>query len=107
MGWMLVLFDLPVTTKRQRKVATQFRNRLLDDGYSMLQFSVYMRSCNSWERMKKHAHRLRLIAPSGGNIRAIMITEKQWEKSIAILGQRYKQKKKLTKLQQLDIFENW
>ena len=107
MGWMLVLFDLPVTTKKQRKIATKFRNRLLEDGYSMLQFSVYMRSCSSWERMKKHAHRLRLIAPSGGNIRAIMITEKQWEKSITIVSQSYTKTKKISKPQQLDIFENW
>ena len=107
MGWMLVMFDLPVTTKKQQKIATLFRNRLLGDGYSMLQFSVYMRSCSSWERMKKHAHRLRLIAPSGGNIKAIMITEKQWEKSITIMNKTYRQTKKLPKLQQLDIFENW
>ena len=53
MGWMLVLFDLPVTTKRERGQATRFRKKLLDDGYSMLQFSVYMRSCGSWERMQK------------------------------------------------------
>lgn len=104
---MLVMFDLPVATKKQRKIATQFRNRLLDDGYSMLQFSVYMRSCSSWERMKKHALRLRLIAPTGGNVRAIMITERQWEKSITIAGKHYEQTKKLPKLQQLDIFENW
>ncbi|MDD9851502.1 MAG: CRISPR-associated endonuclease Cas2 [Gammaproteobacteria bacterium] len=44
---MLVLFDLPVTTKRERDKATRFRKKLLDDGYSMLQFSVYMRSCPS------------------------------------------------------------
>ena len=101
------MFDLPVTTKKQRKIATLFRNRLLDDGYSMLQFSIYVRSCNSWERMKKHAHRLRLIAPSGGNIRAVMITEKQWERSITIVAKNYQKTKKLPKLQQLDIFENW
>ena len=90
---MLVMFDLPVTTKKQRKIATLFRNRLLDDGYSMLQFSIYVRSCNSWERMKKHAHRLRLIAPSGGNIRAVMITEKQWERSITIVAKNYQKTK--------------
>lgn len=107
MGWMLVLFDLPVTTKRERDQATKFRKKLLDDGYSMLQFSVYMRSCNSWERMKKHSRRLRIYAPEGGNIRAILMTEKQWIKSIAIISENYRKQKKVAEMHQLSIFENW
>ena len=107
MGWILVLFDLPVDTKRSRDKATHFRNKLLDDGYNMLQYSVYMRSCSSWERMKKHANRLRLFAPEGGNIRAIFMTEKQWIKSIAIIGDDYQKKKKIIPLPQLGMFENW
>lgn len=104
---MLVLFDLPVGTKRERDQATRFRKHLLDDGYSMLQFSVYMRSCPSWERMKKHARRLKLFAPEGGNIRAILMTEKQWVKSIAIISEPYRKKKKIGEMHQLSIFENW
>ena len=107
MGWMLVLFDLPVGTKRERDEATRFRKQLLDDGYNMLQFSVYMRSCNSWERMQKHARRLRGFAPQGGNIRAILMTEKQWIKSIAIVSEHYRKKKKTGEMQQLSMFENW
>lgn len=107
MGRILVLFDLPVTTKRERDQATRFRKKLLDDGYSMLQFSVYMRSCSSWERMKKHARRLQIYAPEGGNIRAIMLTEKQWVKSIAIVSECYRKQKKADKPHQLTIFENW
>lgn len=107
MGWMLVLFDLPVSTKKERERATRFRKQLLDDGYSMLQFSVYMRSCSSWERMQKHANRLKIYAPNGGNIRAIMMTEKQWIKSIAIVSENYKKKHKINELQQLSLFENW
>ncbi len=107
MGWMLVLFDLPVTTKRERDQATRFRKKLLGDGYSMLQFSVYMRSCSSWERMKKHARRLRLFAPEGGNIRAILMTEKQWVKSIAIVSETYRKQKKTDQPHQLSLFQNW
>jgi len=107
MGWMVVLFDLPVTTKRERDKATGFRKKLLDDGYSMLQFSVYMRSCSSWERMKKHARRLRIYAPEGGNIRAVLITEKQWIKSIAIVSEDYRKRKKAAEPCQLSLFENW
>lgn len=107
MGWILVLFDLPVSTRRERSQATRFRKQLLDDGYNMLQFSVYMRSCSSWERMKKHAHRLQVYAPEGGNIRAIFMTEKQWIRSIAIVSEHYRIQKKIGEPHQLSIFENW
>jgi CRISPR-associated protein Cas2 len=58
MGWILAMFDLPVVTKEERKVATGFRKFLLDDGYVMVNFSVYARPCTNWEQMRKHAKRL-------------------------------------------------
>ncbi|MEI7775636.1 MAG: CRISPR-associated endonuclease Cas2, partial [Verrucomicrobiota bacterium] len=41
MGWLMVTFDLPVGTKSQRKRATAFREFLLDDGFQIVQWSVY------------------------------------------------------------------
>lgn len=41
--WCLVMFDLPVLTKRQRSEATRFRHFLLDEGFWMAQYSVYVR----------------------------------------------------------------
>ena len=38
---MIVLFDLPVTTKAKMRAANQFRQFLLKDGYQMLQLSIY------------------------------------------------------------------
>ena len=43
--WMIVMFDLPVGTDKERKKATKFRNFLLDEGFSMSQFSVYLKFC--------------------------------------------------------------
>ena len=107
MGWMLALFDLPVTTKKQRKVAHQFRKFLLDDGYMMLQFSVYMRFCPSWERMNKHAQRLKIGAPSGGNIRVFFLTEKQWGKSISIVSKDYVEQHNGSEPEQLELSLFW
>ena len=42
---VVVLFDLPTNTKGERRAATQFRKFLLDDGFNMLQYSVYTRLC--------------------------------------------------------------
>ena len=59
MGWLIVAFDLPVGTKKQRKAATDFRKWLLDDGFQMVQFSVYVRSCVSFARQETHLDRLK------------------------------------------------
>ncbi|WOV91523.1 MAG: CRISPR-associated endonuclease Cas2 [Candidatus Zeuxoniibacter abyssi] len=104
-GWILVMFDLPVDTKKNRDKATKFRKSLLDDGYVMIQFSVYMRACPTYDRMKKHQFRLMKITPYGGNVRAIFITDKQWEKSISVTGERYN--KRLRPTNQLELSEFW
>jgi CRISPR-associated protein Cas2 len=52
MGWLIVLFDLPTDTKEERYQATRFRNRLLDLGYLMLQYSVYARCTVILEKEK-------------------------------------------------------
>ena len=47
---ILVFFDLPVKTKAERRRATRFRKDLIDDGYIMLQLSVYSRICKGVSR---------------------------------------------------------
>lgn len=84
---MLVFFDLPVQTKKQRHDAAAFRNFLLKDGYHMLQFSVYSRVCNGNDAVQKHRARLRAHLPANGSIRLLVITEKQYETIEILLGQ--------------------
>ena len=55
---MVVMFDLPVETREQRKIATKFRKYLLDEGYVMMQFSVYYRICNGKDMVNKYLLRL-------------------------------------------------
>lgn len=83
---LLVFFDLPVTTKPQRKAAAQFRNFLIKDGYYMIQFSVYGRVCNGYDAVEKHKKRLKKAVPDNGSIRLLVITEKQYEKIEILLG---------------------
>jgi len=89
MGWILAMFDLPVVTKEERKTATKFRKFLLDDGYVMINYSVYARPCVNWEKMRKHAERLEPAAPPGGNIRVLFITDKQWVDALVVIGKDY------------------
>lgn len=81
MGWIMAMFDLPVLLDEERKEATRFRNALLDDGFIMIQYSVYSRPCVSLERMKKYYERVKSYAPTTGDIRLLFFTDKQWATS--------------------------
>jgi CRISPR-associated protein Cas2 len=86
MGWLIVAFDLPVGSKAQRRTATKFRDFLIDDGYQMIQFSVYARACVTFARQETHIDRLKKSLPSEGSVRAIFVTRAQWERSHVIQG---------------------
>lgn len=84
---MLVFFDIPVKTKRQRRIATGFRNFLLKDGYHMVQFSVYARVCNGVDAVEKHRIRLKAALPENGSVRLMVVTEKQYEAIEILVGE--------------------
>ena len=83
---MLVFFDLPVQTKRQRGVATRFRNFLLKDGYHMVQFSIYARICNGSDAVNMHKARLYANIPDNGSVRLLVITERQYTSIEVLVG---------------------
>ncbi len=85
---ILVFFDLPVVTKQERRVATQFRNFLLKDGYHMVQFSVYSRICNGRDAVQKHKERIYKNVPDNGSVRLMVITEKQYEAVEILVGEK-------------------
>lgn len=83
---IIVLFDLPVKTKQQRKAAAQFRNFLVKDGYHMVQFSVYARVCNGTDSVEVHKRRLKLALPTAGAVRMMVVTEKQYNNIEILVG---------------------
>lgn len=76
--WMFVFFDLPVTTKKEMKAAALFRKNLEKDGFSMMQFSVYIRHCASRESMAVHLRRVKSIIPETGKVSILAVTDKQY-----------------------------
>lgn len=76
--WLVVLFDLPVTTKACRKKATEFRRDLLRDGFVMMQFSVYARPCASEDNARAHLGRIWSMLPEIGRVRVLQLTDKQY-----------------------------
>ena len=76
--WVLVLFDLPTETKKDRKIYLEFRKKLLKDGFTMFQFSIYVRHCASKENADVHIRRVKSFLPDFGKIGIMCITDKQF-----------------------------
>lgn len=80
--WCVVMFDLPVGTKRQRTEATRFRNQLLDLGFGRAQFSVYVQYLPLAARLHTLAKNIKSELPNGGDVRILSVTDNQWAKTI-------------------------
>lgn len=85
--WVLVMFDLPVKTKPQRKDAASFRKFLIQDGFDMIQYSVYSRPCPSDENAVVHVARIKANMPPNGQIRILKFTDKQYGRMECYLSQ--------------------
>lgn len=86
--WVVAMFDLPVTTKEDRKRYAQFRKRLIQDGFAKMQFSVYIRHAASRENAEVHMARVEAAVPDDGEVRVITITDKQFERMRVFWGKR-------------------
>ena len=100
--WMLVMFDLPVVRKEERKAATAFRNALLDLGFEMSQLSVYLRFCTSQSEAETYAARVETVLPRGGRVHMLIVTDKQYERIRTFNGRRRQTPKKAP--EQLALF---
>ncbi len=101
--WLFVFFDLPVMTKKDRKAATQFRKALEKDGFSMMQFSVYVRHCPSKENMDVHIKRVQLAIPDTGLVSVLSVTDKQFSNIRNFYG-KVDKKVQFAVVQQLELF---
>lgn len=72
------VFDLPVITQKERKVATSFRKNLMKDGFVMMQYSVYIRHCASYESQSVHIKRVKSFIPETGMVSVLSVTDKQY-----------------------------
>lgn len=84
--WLFAMFDLPTDTKRARKAYTQFRKRLIQHGFLMLQYSVYARYCANESDTKRFKRIIRSGLPDAGEVRIIAITDRQFGKMEVFSG---------------------
>lgn len=86
--WVMVLFDLPVKTKREKKAYVRFKKFLETDGFASMQYSVFIRHCGSRESAENHIKKVELAVPEKGHITIIQITDKQYGRIKNIWGPR-------------------
>lgn len=100
--WILVFFDLPTETKKDKKAYVDFRKGLQKDGFTMFQFSIYVRHCASRENMEVHIKRVKSFLPEFGKVGILTITDKQFGDIEIFYGK--KPKKPNAPGQQLELF---
>lgn len=98
---MMVFFDLPMVTRAEKRAYTVFRRFLLNDGYDMIQFSVYGRILNGTDSEQKHLKRLTANLPPAGSVRVLTVTEKQYANMLLLVGLPLFQEKKVNASQMM------
>lgn len=86
--WVLVLFDLPTETKKDKKAYALFRSNLRKDGFTMFQFSIYVRHCASMENAEVHIRRVKSFLPPFGHVGILCITDKQFSNIELFYGKK-------------------
>lgn len=100
--WVMVFFDLPTETKKDRKIYSTFRKKMLNDGFVMFQFSIYIRHCPSRENADVHIKRVKSFLPPKGQVGIMRITDKQFGDMELFYGKETA--KKETPYMQLELF---
>ena len=85
---MICMFDLPVETAKERKNYRKFRKNLILEGFNMIQYSVYVRTCPTREFCQRLEKRVQSFVPENGNVRLLVVTEKQYDDMKLLVGSR-------------------
>lgn len=86
--WVMVLFDLPTTLPEERKAYTRFREFLLDNGFEMAQYSVYVRHSNGKDAVQSIIRNVEAAMPPEGKVDILQFTDKQYENIVCLRGRR-------------------
>lgn len=84
----MCMFDLPVETEKEKRAYREFRKQLIKNGFVMMQYSVYIRTCPSREYTQRLENKIKKVVPANGNIRLITITEKQYNDMKILVGSK-------------------
>lgn len=85
---LMIMFDLPVETVKQRRQYRLFRKKIINEGFLMIQYSVYVRVCVTQKSAKYMENRVKTFLPDNGTVQALMLTEKQYNDMHFLVGEK-------------------
>lgn len=85
---LIVMFDLPVETSKEKREYRKFKEGLLQEGFVMIQYSVYSRVCVNKAAANNLEKRLLKVLPSNGLVQTFMMTEKQYNDMHFLVGEK-------------------
>lgn len=88
---LMIMFDLPVETSEERKEYRKFRKNLINEGFIMIQYSVYVRVCVNKKSVEFTEKRIESFLPSKGVVQSLILTEKQYNDMHFLLGKKIKE----------------
>lgn len=83
---IILFFDLPTQTPKDRREYSVFRKNLIKEGFIMMQESVYTKLVLNSTILSSAMRRVRTFLPSTGLIQSIIITEKQFSSMLTMIG---------------------
>lgn len=92
---MICMFDLPVETSEEQRIYRTFRKNLIKEGFIMMQYSVYIRTCPNRGYFTRLENRMQKFMPEKGNVRIIVITEKQYDDMKIFVGSKSETEKSI------------
>lgn len=94
---IIVIFDLPQTSGKEKKEYRYFHKFLISNGYIMVQFSIYSKICIHHEIANRAVRKLKLVTPKVGDVRYMVVSENQYQKLYSINNKYSLQEKIINK----------
>lgn len=89
--WLVIMFDLPTQTKKDRKRYRWLSQYLDKEGFLRLQYSVYAKVFNSLQSAnhgKKRMKEFLRVNVKKGNVRMLLFTDAQFGKMEIVVGEQ-------------------
>ncbi len=83
---VIVFFDLPVKTKKDRREYARFRKFLIKSGFVMMQESVYSKLALNQNAADAVCINVKKSKPPQGLVQMLTVTEKQFSKMEMLVG---------------------
>lgn len=84
---LIVFFDLQMQTKREVRIYTRFHKWLIANGYLMMQYSIYCKVFSNRDSAQKHLKAIHRVVPKTGQVRAMLVTERQYCEIVLLSGE--------------------